>query len=139
MSNEQLAKDLDDLVNKIDPTLFPYKKGNSIRIGSYAIRSNKFGFNKVYDVKENCLIAETHFKTSAVALAKSLSKGESRVQKIISLDREMQKWFNDCVFYKHNMKKTKDYIKYDVLSMRYDQAKDKTSDLKRELDKYIYA
>lgn len=140
MINEKLLKDLEELVNgSIDPSLFPYQKGNSIRIGQYAIRCNKKGFFKVYDCKKNTLIAETFSKTSAVAMARNLCKDRNMVKKIIYLDQELQKWYNDCVFYRHTMRKTKDYIKKDIIETRYEIAKYKTSMVRQELDKYIYA
>lgn len=140
MINEKLLKDLEELINgSIDPSLFPYQKGNSIRIGQYAIRSNKKGFFKVYDCKKNILIAETFSKTSAVAMARSLCKDKNIVSKILYLDKELQKWYNDCVFYRHTIRKTKDFFKKDIIETRYEIAKQKTSLVRRELDKYIYA
>lgn len=140
MINKQLLKELEELVNgSIDPTMFPYQKGNSIRIGSYVVRENKRGFYKIYDCKKNVLVAETFSKTSAVAMAKTLSKNKDVRMTILGIDRELQKWYNDCVFYRYTMRKTKDFFKKDVVETRYEIAKDKTSSLRRELDKYIYA
>lgn len=141
MFKEKILKDLEEILNgSIDPSLFPYQKGNSIRIGSFAVRSNKSGFFKIYDCKENNLVAETFCKSSAVALAKTLSHGrKSNESEILKLDKEIQKWYNDCLFYRHTMKVTKDCTKRDIISSRYDIAKHKTTVAKRELDKYIYA
>lgn len=140
MIKKELLKELEEIINgSIDPTMFPYQKGNSIRIGSYAIRLNNSGYYKVYDCKQNVLIAETFSKTSAVAMAKSLSKNKNVKQKILYIDRELQKWYNDCLFYKYTIRKTKDDIRKGIAETRYDIARDKTNSLKRELDKYIYA
>lgn len=140
MINQQLVKELEELINgSLDPTLFPYQKGNSLRIGSYAIRANKRGFYKIYDCKNNLLVAETFSKTSAVAMAKTLSKNKDVRVKILGLDKELQKWYNDCVFYRYTMRKTKDFFKKDVVETRYEIARDKTNLVRRELDKYIYA
>lgn len=140
MINKRLAKDLEELINgSIDPSMFPYQKGNSIRIGSYIVRSNKRGYYKVYDLTTNRLVTETFCKTSAVALAKSLSLGKRVSRDIIGLDKEIQKWYNDCVFYKHTIRVTKDAIKKEVTLTRYEIAKLKTAEAKRQLDKYIYA
>lgn len=139
MLKEKVLKDLEELINgSIDPTLFPYQKGNSIRLGKYAIRVNKRGFYKIYDVKENRLVAEMFCKTTAIALAKVLSKGQA-TNKVLELDKELQKWYNDCVFYRHTILKTDDSVKREVVRVRYDIAKDKTSAVRRELDKYVYA
>ena len=137
---KNIVSDLESLLNiKLDPTLFPYVKGNSVRIGRYVVRSNKKGFHKVYDSQDNILIAETFCKSSAVALAKTLAKGNSSQQCIIDIDKRIQKWYNDCVFYKHTMNVTKDELKRDIVSVRYDIAKHKTSTARKELDKYIYS
>ena len=139
-NKEKLLKELEELVNgKIDSSLFPYQKGNSIRIGKFVVRCNKRGFWKVYDCVNNRLITETFCKSSAVALAKALSQGKSVEADILNIDRKIQKWYNDCMFYRYTMKVTKDDLKYDIVSTRYDIAKHKTSSAKQELDKYIYA
>jgi hypothetical protein len=140
MINKQLVKELEEIVNgSIDPTMFPYQKGNSIRIGSYAIRLNSSGYHKIYDCKQNILIAETFSKTGAVAIARALSKNKDARQKILDIDRELQKWYNDCLFYRYTIRKTDDMFRKDVAETRYDIARDKTNSLKKELDKYIYA
>jgi len=43
------------------------------------------------------------------------------------------------MFYRYSMRKTTDDFKHDVILTRYEIARDKTSDAKRQLDKYIYA
>lgn len=140
MINKNLASDLENLINgSLDPSLFPYKKGNSIRIGNFVVRSNKKGFYKVYDLTENKLITETFCKTSAVAIAKTLAKGKNSSISILKLDKEIQKWYNDCVFYKYTMNKTKDPIKAEITQTRYEIAKFKTTTLKSQLDRIIYA
>ena len=140
MIKEQILKDLEHMINdSIDPSLFPYKKGNSIRIGSYVVRSNKKGFYKVYDLTSNNLITETFCKASALALAKTLSQGKQSTKSILEIDKDIQKWYNDCVFYRHIIRVTKDDFKREITETRYEIAKDKTSNAKRQLDKYIYA
>lgn len=138
----QLIKELESLLDSsIDLSLFPHARGNSIRIGNYIVRSNKKGYHKVYDLTENRLIAETFCKTSAVALAKGLASGNSGrfVESVIEADKEIMKHYNDCVFYKHTMKVSKDSIRKDVALIRYDIAKHRTLLAKRSLDRYIYA
>jgi len=140
MINKNFANDLEDLLNgSLDPSLFPYKKGNSIRIGNFAVRSNKRGYYKVYDLTENRLVSEMFCKTSAVALAKAMSKGKATPTSILKLDKELQKWYNDCVFYKNTMTKTKDPVKAEITQTRYEIAKIKTTSLKNQLDRFIYA
>lgn len=138
--NQTLVKELESLLNSsIDPTLFPYAKGNSIRIGRYVVRSNKKGFHKVFSLDENKLIKETFCKTSAVALAKSLAKGLDCENSIVSLDREIEKQYNDCLFYKNTIKVTKDDFKKEIALTRYDIARARTLQAKSHLDQYVYA
>jgi len=140
MIKQSVVKDLEELLNgSIDPSLFPFKKGNSIRIGSFIVRSNKNGSYKVFDCQENKLIAEMFCKTSAVALAKTLAKGQMHTKKILDLDHEIQKWYNDCLFYKHTLNKSKDPIKLNIIQTRYDIAKHKTANIRSQLDRYIYS
>ena len=134
----KLIQDLEELLDvKIDPVKFPYQKGNSIRIGKYVVRENKRGSFRIFDCEHNAQIAETFCKTSAIALAKSLASGVDHKTRIMSLDQDIQKWYNDCVFYKHNIKITKDYNRKDILEMRYDIAKRRTADAKQQLDRII--
>ena len=141
MSNLILLKELQELLNKsIDPTMFPYQKGNSIRIGEYIVREKRNGRFRVYNCKTNIMVAELFCKSSAVALAKTMAKGNiSIVSNITNIDKEIQKWYNDCVFYKYTIKVTKDNIKKDIVETRYEIARDKTASIRKQLDKYIYA
>ena len=91
MINNKLLKDLEHLINgSVDPSLFPYAKGNSIRIGSFIVRENKKGFFMIYDLSSNAQIAKTFCKTSAVALAKALSQGKSVGKNILEIDKDIQ-------------------------------------------------
>lgn len=141
MSKSILLKELQELLDKpIDPTMFPFQKGNSIRIGQYIVREKKNGKFRVYDCKNNHMITELFCKSSAVALAKTMAKGNTtNISSIQSIDKEIQKWYNDCVFYRHTLKVTKDCIKKDIVETRYEIARDKTTSIRKQLDKYIYA
>jgi len=139
MTENKLLRDLEEILNgSIDPVMFPYKKGNSLRIGKYAVRNSR-GYYKVFDCETNKQVAQMFCKSSAVALAKSLAQGHNSLESIKHIDQHIQKWYNDCVFYKHTMKVTKDDIKFDVVSTRYDIARDQTDKARKQLDKYIYA
>jgi len=138
-NKQKLIKDLEEILNEsLDSSYFPYQKGNSIRIGKYAVRTNKKGFYSVFNCETNAYIAETFSKTAAVALARSLSKGKNNTNEIIKLDKEVQKWYNDCVFYKHTISVTKDCTKRDVTLTRYDIAKSHTKYVKSQLDRFVF-
>ena len=72
-------------------------------------------------------------------MAKTLAKGQDSSKSILTLDKDIQKWYNDCIFYKHSMLTTDDNFRRDIISTRYEIARYKTVDAKRKLDKYIYA
>ena len=91
MTNKTLLKELQHLIeDKLDPSLFPYQKGNSIRIGKIVVRDSKKGF-LIYDCQENKQVAITFSKTAALALAKSLSKGTNNMSTVMDLDKTIQK------------------------------------------------
>lgn len=133
MISPKVLEDLQEIIEaNLDPTMFPYRKGNSIRIGSTVIRESKNG-HLVYDVKENKQLARTFSKTAAVAIAKG---GDLR--EILGLDHKIQKHFNDCLFYKHTMNKTKSETTQFVAETRYEISSYATRELKQQLDRYIF-
>lgn len=139
MIDDKFIKDLEDILNgELDPTLFPYKKGNSIRIGKYIVRSS-ISSHKVFDCESNTMLADFFSKSAAVAFAKSLAKGLCPKETITNIDNEIQKNFNDCIFYKHTLAKSTDSFKKEITAVRLDIATHKTSTARRELDKYIYS
>lgn len=141
INKNKLIAELERLLDtEVDPTLFPYQKGNSIRIGKYIVRGSKAkGFYRVFDCESNSQIAETFSKTGALALARNLAKNRNQVETILRLDQDIQKWYNDCVFYRHGMNKSSDETKIDILQTRYDIARDRTEDAKRQLDRFIFS
>jgi hypothetical protein len=139
MINKQILKDLQEIIeDNLDPGMFPYQKGNSLRIGKFVIRESRAGF-LVYDIEANRQIAKTFCKTAAVALAKNLNSGRNNTQKVLQLDSVIEKHYNDCVFYKNTIKKTKDELRKEITIIRYEIAKTMTSDAKKRLDSFIFS
>lgn len=135
----KLARELEHLINKkIDTSYFPYVKGKSIRIKHIIVRETKAGFFLVFDTKEQKELGKMFCKTSAVALAKNIALGRNQLKTIKDLDKEISKYYNDAVFYKHTMRVTKDDTRYEVAAVRYDIAAAKTKIAKDKLDSYIY-
>ena len=128
MISPKVLKDLQEIIEaNIDPTLFPYRKGNSIRIGSIVVRESKSG-HLVYCAKANKQIARTFSKTAAVAIAKG-----GDVNNILDLDREIMKHFNDCLFYKNTMKNSKSDVSRFVAENLYEISPDKTRPSQEEI------
>ena len=138
MINKNILKDLQEIIeDNLDPSMFPYQKGNSIRIGKIVIRESRAGY-LIYDIETNTQLAKTFCKTAAIALAKSVSKGRD-TQRVIELDKVIEKHYNDCVFYKHTIRKTKDEVKKEITTNRYEIAKHITTDAKKRLDSFIFS
>jgi hypothetical protein len=138
MTNTTLLKELQHLIeDKLDPSLFPYQKGNSIRIGKIVVRDSKKGF-LIYDCQENKQVAITFSKTAALALAKSLSKGTNNMSTVMDLDKTIQKNYMDALFFTNTIKTTKDEFKKDVILTRLEIAKSRTAYAKAVLDSIIF-
>lgn len=107
MISDNLLDDLEDIVNKgLEDNSIPYAKGNSIRIKQYVIRKSKVGY-LVYDSSTNKQIHRTQFKSVAIAIAKNLAERRNRIDQILDIEGSLAKHYNDAVFYKHTIKKTK--------------------------------
>ena len=122
MINKKVLKELQEIVDgNLDLTMFPYAKGNSIRIGKIIIRSSKNGF-LVYDCESNLQVARTFCKTAAVAVARNLAKkkGIDSINIVLDLD--------NTIDFKRNISKT-----------RYEIAKDRTNQARQSLDHIIFS
>jgi hypothetical protein len=138
MTNTALLKELHHLIEEnLDPSMFPYQKGNSIRIGKMVIRDSKKGF-LIFDCQENRQIAITFSKTAALALAKSLAKGNNNIDTVMDLDNTIQKNYMDALFFTNTIKTTKDDFRKDVSMIRLEIAKLRTAHAKSALDRIIF-
>jgi hypothetical protein len=138
MTHKNLVKDLQLLLeDKLDPSMFPYQKGNSIRIGKMVVRQSKKGF-LIFDCKDKKQIAMTFSKTAALALAKSLAEGDDNTKTVLSLDDTIQKNFMDALFFTNILKLSKDEIKKDITMNRLEIAKARTAIAKEALDLIIF-
>ena len=108
MISDNLIYDLEDLVDKgLEDTTIPIAKGNSIRIKQYIVRKSKVGY-LVYDSSSNKQLHRTNFKSVAIAIAKNLAENKSHMfDKIIDIENNLAKHYNDAVFYKNTIRKTK--------------------------------
>lgn len=132
-----LIKDLESLLNKnITPNLFPVKKGNVISIDKYNCMPTKNGY-KVVDTSNKTIVAETFTKTAALAIAKTISAKKNFTKRILELDKVIEKHYNDCVFYKHTLKKSRDQQKLEATQTRYDISRNITRHAKARLDNFL--
>lgn len=138
MKYDKVSQDLIKLIEEnLDPSMFPYCKGNSIRIGSIVIRENKKGFH-IHNIKDKSYIGTTFCKTAAVAIAKNLVAGNNVTSKAMDLDRTIEKNYSDAMFFSHTLRTTNDEMKKEVTETRLDIAKLRTEDAKRHLDYMIF-
>jgi len=136
-STKKIVDDLKKLLDSnIDPSMFPYAKGNSIRIKNYVIRETKHGYT-VWDIKEEKIVASLFCKTSAIAFVKAKIKNRN-IPKVIHLDKLVMKHYNDAVFHKYTARVTKDDMRREVAETRYQISADLTQDVKQQLESYIY-
>lgn len=136
--DQKTIKGLEDIINNgFEDIALPYIKGNSIRIKHMIVRSSKAGW-LVYNSQTGKQVARLFCKASALALAKSYSEGKSRKLIIEELDREIEKNYKDCVFYKNTLENCDDNFKREVTYSRYDVSVLKTRKAKKSLDQFIF-
>ena len=136
--NTNFINQLKDLVDSsVDTVLFPVKTGNKINIGSYSIKQSRGTFSiKCYKSKD--IVAQTYTKAAAIAIAKSLAKNKQSVTvNIIELDKIAAKHGNDCIFYRHTLKKTTNQIIRDTTLNRFDISIQKQQDAIDKIKQYI--
>mgnify|MGYP000917715362 CR=1 FL=1 len=133
-----VIKDLHKIIEKnIDPVMFPYEKSGRINIGSYSIIKSKDCYS-IKSYKTGSIVAETFSKTAAVAIAKSLSKKQNHISRILELDHKIMKNYIDCMFYRNSLKKNKNEITREAIEVRYDISWHKVEDARKKLEHFIF-
>jgi len=137
--NDKLYQELEEIIEDgLTSNPLPYKKGNSIRIGKYAIRKNNKGMVLIYDCIDNSQVAKSYFMVTALAIVKNLITGKNITERALRLDFDMLKHYNDALFYKNTIKVSKDPDIRQTRRVRLDIALQKTRELKRDLDQFIF-
>lgn len=139
IDNKELIQSLENLLElELSKNVVPYHKGNSLRMGQYAIRK-KGNFNyKIFDVKKNKIIHETFSKSGAVAYVRTLIKNTNARNDVVEIDKLIEKHYIDCLFYKNTMNKSKDDFRKEIARTRFDIAKQQVIDAKHKLERYIF-
>ena len=138
MNSEKLVNDLEEIVNRgLEDSAIPYARGNSIRIKHIVIRKSPKGY-LIYDAKDNRQVTRTHFKTTAVAIAKNLAQGKDITEKAMEFDVAMLKHYNDAMFYKHSIRKSTDPFKKEIREARLDIAIQESQRVRSLLDRFIF-
>ena len=133
-----LISELKALIEQgLEDVPFPYVRGNSVRIGNMVVRTSKNG-NFVFDMKCKKQVAHTFSKTAAVAIAKKHAEGQNVVNEVLRIDYEIEKNYNDAVFFQHSYKQADDELRKEVLECRLDIATSKIDRGRSRLEDYIY-
>ena len=113
-------------------------KGNSVPIGNYVVPQAKEAILFTIS-KEKEQIAHTFSKTAPVAIAKKCAEGnKSIINEVMKLDLEIEKNYNDAMFFQHSFKATDDELRKEVLECRLDIATSKIDQGRSRLEDYIY-
>ena len=140
MITEAIVNELESIVNNgLEKSLIPYTKGNSIRIKNMVIRHNNKSGYMIYNTSTNCQITRTNFKSTALAIAKNLASGKNHTSKLLEYDKELLKHYNDAIFYKNIIKRTKDSNTAEVRAVRLEITLEKTKSIRNKIDKFIFA
>lgn len=138
MKTDKIIEDLESIITSgLESVVLPYKKGNSIRLKNYIIRQNSNGY-QIYDCQINKRIAQTYFKTSAVAIVKNLIEGKNIVDTTLTLDRELLKHYNDVLFFRNTIKKSSNKMVRESRQARLGVSIDKTRHIKEKIDNFIF-
>jgi hypothetical protein len=137
--NEKILKELEDIVNRgLADSYFPLVTKNSIRIKHMLVRKSKSGY-LVIDTKEGKQIAFTEFKSTALALAKTIAKGLKGIDEILNLEHELAKHYHDAMFYENTINKTKDNFVRETRKVRLDIALEETQRVRKKIDYFIFS
>ena len=131
---------VDTIINFVDQEItkysIPYKKGNSILIGSYAIRHSKDNY-LIFNCKDNSMIEKTYSRVAAIAIAKYMNMGIDIRQKVRRLDETLQKHYTDAIFYKNIIKTTTSDTRRAVQEARLQVALEKTQNAYYDLEQFV--
>ena len=133
-----LSNKLEELINEnIDKEAIPHVKGNSIRIKNIVVRKSKAGW-LIYDTDTNTQLSRMFCKSSALAYANVVAKGINTTKRVLELDKLIQKHYNDCIFYLHTLRITKDATRKEVARTRYDISYLETRKAAKDLEHFIF-
>lgn len=139
MIDERTLQQLEDIVsNSKYLAKIPYQKGNSIRIGKYVIRKNRYGY-LIYDCQSHEQKTSTWSKSAALALVKGWEESRNNAPEIRRLDKIVEKNELDAMFYRNTVNKSSDKSRILSAQTRLDIANELIYDARVKLaDMIIY-
>lgn len=133
----QAVDELENLVESFVPRYsIPYTQGKSIRIGKTIVRrSQKHGY-VIVDTDANSTVANAFSKPGAIAIAKAYNE-EKSYKPYEKLDNELEKHFNDSLFYNNILEKTKDEFTKGIMQDRLEISQEHLHSAYTRLEKFI--
>lgn len=128
-------KNLDILLDSIDPSMFPITHCNSLYIANYCI-----SYNDMYVVtrRDNIFpISKLYTKHGALALVKCCIKHRDRKHFIQEMDKMLYFNSNKLPFYKHVLETATDGDKLSTASVRFDVTLQRVQYAKNRLKRMI--
>lgn len=135
--DKKFKREVEGLISRgIKRFPLPQTKGKDIVVGSMLVRKTPQGYT-VVKAKDNRAIAQTQHKMSALALAKSLAVGGKSQQKILELDKKLEKLSREIKFYAHTMKNNNDTCSRFSAETRYEICQGQIAQIKQILNRHI--
>jgi hypothetical protein len=135
---ENLTKQLSHIIDvgtKKNP--LPMKKGNSIRVGTIAIRYSANKGYLLFDCEQSKQVCLALSKPGALAIAKLYNAKKDYRHAIVN-DREYDKHDTDCIFYEHLISSTTDNFRLDLAHIRLEVSKARRNNSYRILEGIIF-
>jgi hypothetical protein len=127
---------IDFVDQKITKYVIPYKKGNTVLIGNYAVRYSKEMY-LIFDCKSNMMIDQTFSRAAAIAIAKFLNTDIDIRAKIHQLDNILHKNYTDAIFYKNVIKNSTNNTTRAIREARLQVALEKTQSAYSDLEQFV--
>ena len=135
---QHIVKELRTLISHgVKKHPLPIKVGNSIRIGPVVIRQIKDKSFLLFDSANKETIGSLYSKHGALAVAKLYNENKS-IDDVLNLDMKLQKHDTDARFYQHNIDKTSNQAKKELLDIRLSVAHDELRVITTKLEQIIF-
>lgn len=133
----QAVSDLQGIVENFVPRyVIPSTQGKNIRLGKTLIRrSQKLGY-VIVDTKSNSTIANAFSKPGAIAIAKAYNQNQPYKQ-FEKLDQNLQKHYQDSLFYTNILEKSKDEFTKNIMLDRLEFSQEQLNHAYARLEKFI--
>lgn len=109
---------------------------NKIRLGNLLIRKTGEQWT-IYNTEKNNIIAKTHYRKTALILAKVYLKDSKKINEIKMIDSDIFKHSTDIEYYKHFIQNLHDKNKVAVRAARLCDSENKLDIAERKLAKYL--